>query len=543
MRRQRQRGSRSPLLTPPKGEGKERGSPFSTPSSGGRFWGGVVGCLFVFVSVCAGQQDVFDKVVRITKNKATVYELLKDVSDQSGYLFIYDSRIVDNDKKVTVKRGNYPLRDAIYLITGENRLKIDVTGVYILLRLTETESPTKTVTNASEPQTHFTVNGFLFDSETETPVIFASVTILNSTVGTITNQDGEFQLKAPDSLLHHTVRFSHIGFENREIELALLKDNFINLGLNPSVIPLQEVVVSPVYPELELKEMLNHRAANYASEPVYLTTFYREGIEHNNKNIDLTESVLQIYKTGYRQNANNDQVKLIKKRRIANRTATDTIFPKMRSGINSCLILDIIKELPEFVTPDKDTPYAYSYAGKSYTDDRQVNIISFQQKERIREPLYCGELLIEAENKALVEARFEINARHVNKATHTYITKKPLGIIINLQQAKYIVSYKPADDGHYHIHHIRGDIHFKIRRRNRIFNSPLHFWFEMATCDMNNQNVKPFPQNERLSTTRVFAETQSSYDRNFWENFNIILPEEGLKNTLIHNLHEILVPE
>jgi len=500
--------------------------------------------LFVFIPVRANQQDVFDRVVRITRSKATVYELLKDISDQSGYLFIYDSRIVDNDKKVTVKRGNYPLRDAIYLITGENRLKIDVSGVYILLRLTEIEPPpANTNNNVPELQTHFTVKGFLFDPETEAPLIFASVTILNSTVGTITNQDGEFQLKVPDSLQYHTVRFSHIGFENKEIELALLKDNVINLGLIPSVFPLQEVVVTAVYPELELKEMLNHRAVNYASEPVYLTAFYREGIEHNNKNIDLTESILQIYKTGYQQHVNNDLVKLIKKRRIANRAATDTIFPKMRSGINSCLVLDIIKELPEFVTPDNETPYAYSYAGKSYMDDRQVNIISFQQKERIREPLYCGELLIEAENKALVEARFEINARHVNKATHTYITKKPLGIIINLQQAKYIVSYKPSDDGRYHIHHIRGDIHFKIRRRNHIFSSPLHFWFEMATCDMNRQNVKPFPLNERLSTTRIFAETKSPYDQNFWENFNIILPEESLKNTLIHNLHEILIPE
>jgi hypothetical protein len=215
----------------------------------------------------------------------------------------------------------------------------------------------------------------------------------------------------------------------------------------------------------------------------------------------------------------------------------------MRSGINSCLALDIIKELPDFVTPEEETPYVYTYAGKSYIDDRPVNIISFQQKDFIREPLYRGDLFIEAENKALVDVRIEINPRHVNQATHNFISKKPAGLIMNLQQAKYIVSYKLSDDGRYYIHHIRGDIHFKVRRKNRIFSSPLHFWFEMATCDINRQNVKPFPPTERLSTTRIFAETQSTYDQNFWENFNIILPEEGLQNTLIHNLHDVLIPE
>ena len=103
----------------------------------------------------------------------------------------------------------------------------------------------------------------------------------------------------------------------------------------------------------------------------------------------------------------------------------DSIFPKMRSGINSCLILDIIKELPDFLTPDEMTTYKYSSTGKSTIDNRVVNIISFHQKGHIREPLYSGELFIEAENKALVEVRLEINPKFTNEATNMFIDKKP----------------------------------------------------------------------------------------------------------------------
>jgi hypothetical protein len=289
--------------------------------------------------------------------------------------------------------------------------------------------------------------------------------------------------------------------------------------------------------------MLNNRPVNYSSAPVYLTSFYREGIEHRRKNIDLTESVIQVYKTGYNNPAADEQVKLIKKRRFTDRQKTDTIFPKMKSGINSCFILDIMKELPEFINPDNESSYLYAHKGLDIIDGRIVNVILFRQKEYIKEPLYTGELFIERETKALVEIRFKVNPVRISKATNMFVDKKAAGLKMDLQHAGYTVSYKPAENGIYHINHIRGDIRFKVRRKNRLFSTPLNFWFEMATCKIDTTDVKPFPRNERLSPTRIFAETKHGYDVHFWNNFNIIPPEENLTETIIHNLHEIIIAE
>jgi hypothetical protein len=487
------------------------------------------------------EQDVFDKVIRISKNKGAIYELLKSLSEQTGYSFIYDSQIIDNDKVVKVAKGDYPLRAAIHLITGNDELQMDLSGAYILLRLPAPAIHESRAAGQPGQDSFFTVKGALFDQQTGEPVIFASIHVLQTAMGVVTNQEGGFQLTVPDSLKQLTLRFTHIGYESQETELALLKEGFINVGMKPVVVPLQEVVVSYVHPVQILQDMRANRERNYASEPAYLTTFYREGINLNDKNIDLTESILQVYKTGFQKKASSDQVKLIKKHRLFNRFETDTIYPKMRSGIQSCLILDVIKEMPDFIAPDQETQYTYVYQGKNTIDERLVHVISFRQKDHILEPLYNGELYIEDQNKALVELRFEVNANHVQQATNTFIDKKPVGLKINLQQAKYRVSYKPSNDGLYYTNHIRGDVSFKVRRKNRFFNSQLHFWFEMATCDINTKDVKPFPPNERLSPRRIFAETKSAYDKKFWENFNIILPEEGLKNALIHNLHELLI--
>jgi hypothetical protein len=506
-----------------------------------------VACLifsFLVINVQANDKDVFDRKVRISKNKGTVYEFLKDISEQTDFLFIYDSQIINNDRIIKIQKGEYTLRDAIYLITGDRRLSMDLLGEHILLRLPEKQKPDDVKIAVSPPsKTHITIGGKLFDCQTEEPVLSASVGLVNTTIGTITNQDGEFQLMIPDSLLHAKVRFSHIGYESREMEIALLEGQHVDLALNPQVVSLQEVIVRAVSPMQVLSDMLNHRSVNYASDPVYLTTFYREGIDNRQKNFDLTESVLQIYKTGYQNPSSADQVKLIKMRRIVNRQQTDTIYPKMKSGVNSCLILDIIKELPDFLDPQDGYSYMYAHTGMNVIDGRLVDVIYFEQKEYIHEPLYTGELFIETESKALAEIRFELNPRLINKATHMFVDRKTANLKIDLQQAKYLVTYKPADDGTYYVNHIRGDITLKVRKKRRWFSAPIHFWFEMVTCKIDTEQVHSFSRTERLSPTRIFSETKHGYDKEFWENFNIILPEEELKDAIIKNLNEVLVTE
>ena len=65
--------------------------------------------------------------------KGTVYSLLGNISQQSGYLFIYDSKVVDNDVTVKVRKGERTIRQAIYEITGDTSLEFKVIGTHILI--------------------------------------------------------------------------------------------------------------------------------------------------------------------------------------------------------------------------------------------------------------------------------------------------------------------------------------------------------------------------------------------------------------------------
>ena len=73
-------------------------------------------------------KNVLERLIHISKSKETVYDLLGKVSEQSGYLFIYDSKIIDNEQVVKIPGGKYSVREAIYRITGDRNLALRVIG-------------------------------------------------------------------------------------------------------------------------------------------------------------------------------------------------------------------------------------------------------------------------------------------------------------------------------------------------------------------------------------------------------------------------------
>ena len=63
--------------------------------------------LFVAVAIQAGgTDDVLSRLVKITTTKGSRYQLLRQVSDQTGYYFIYDSQVINNDEEVKIRKEN-----------------------------------------------------------------------------------------------------------------------------------------------------------------------------------------------------------------------------------------------------------------------------------------------------------------------------------------------------------------------------------------------------------------------------------------------------
>lgn len=496
------------------------------------FFVGMFPFSFFTVQAQTEGKNILEKTIRLEKSKNTTYHLLENISDLCGYLFIYDSKIIDNEKTIKTKAGTYTVKDAIYQVVGNTKLELRVIGNHILISqpvISDTLLPPSPAP-PSDSCLFITVTGKLTDKETNEPIPFATVSAVNSSVGNITNQNGEFRLTLSDTASF--IQFSHMGYETQVIEARLLSGQSTAISLLPKVIPIQEVVVRVLNPLRLLRELAENKTRNYSQIPFYLTTFYREGIERKNKFVSLTEAVFKIYKSPYIKYTPSDQVKLLKMRRISDPVEKDTLVTKMKSGIEACLLLDIMKDTPEFLSIHESSPYNYAPTDITVLDDKLVNVVYFEQKKSIDYPLYKGELYIDPDSSTLLRARFEINPRYIGKATSMLVEKKSRNLQIIPQKAVYTVSYKKWK-GLYYINHVRGDLHFKVKRKKQLFGGyPVHAWFEMATCKIETTQVSRFARQEILPVRTVFSDTHFSYDAGFWGDFNFIPTEEELNEAI-----------
>lgn len=485
--------------------------------------------LLILSGVWAEDGDALQQTVRLPKMKGTVYTLLNKVSEQSGFLFVYDSKLVNNDAVAKIKEGAYSIREAVYKIVGDHTLLLKVIGRHILILHPSIKTEATAARDSSMRPPTFVISGMLKDRDTSEPVANASVFVPGTSIGNITNRDGTFRLSLPDSLRLSLVSFSHVGYNGQSLEAAVLAGHHNVLSMEPKVISLQEVLVRLVDPQKLLKQMMKRRKENYSLSPVYLTSFYREGVELKNKFQSLTEAVFKIYKSPVDDPALSDQIKMLKMNRIDNREKSDSIIAKIKAGIQACLQLDIMKNLPDFLSLDGgDFPYSYSSGDVTYIDNRCVDVVCFKQREDVKGPLHCGELYIDSDNGALLQARIEIQPRYIKEATPIFVAKQSQYAKLTAEKVVYTVSYKPYN-GTYYISHVRGDLYFRMKKRHFLAsNKPLHTWFEMVTCKVDTTNISRFPRAERLPTRTVFAETDYKYDDSFWGDFNIIPLEEEL---------------
>ena len=481
----------------------------------------------------AQESDILEKRIHLPKSKGSIYQLLNLITDRTDYLFIYDSKVVNNEQKGKISKGNYTTRDAILRITGNNKLGMRIIGRHILLYIpSDTLKYVRAKPIQSDSVSNIIIEGTVHDRLNEDIIPFASINVRNTSIGTITNQNGAFRIKLPDSLRNETIHISHVGYQPVDLHVELLNGNNTQIYLDPRVVSIQEFVISLDNPLNIIKGMLEQISENYPDQPSYYTSFYREGIEHKNKFVSLSEAVFKIYKTEYNHPSAADQVKLLKMRRIVDEAVTDTIILKMKSGINASLMLDLVKNIPDFLLLDGMAKYNYTQTDLTVIEDRLAHVISFEQDKGLDAPLYRGELFIDANNKALLRVNFEINPAHIKKAADMLIVKKSRFYELEPQSVRYTVSYKQLN-GKYYVNHIRGDLDFKVKRKKHLFgSSQLHTWFEMVTCKIDTEQVTRFTKNEILPTRTVFAETNFSYDENFWGDFNTIIPEEKLNEAI-----------
>jgi len=89
------------------------------------------------------------------------------------------------------------------------------------------------------------ISGTVMNEATQEPLCYASIGIINTNFGTITNEKGFFKLDARSFSAEAKIRISMIGFEAQIIQLKDLIDRENTFRLKEQIVQLSEVVIKP----------------------------------------------------------------------------------------------------------------------------------------------------------------------------------------------------------------------------------------------------------------------------------------------------------
>jgi len=387
------------------------------------------------------------------------------------------------------------------------------------------------ITNSQDPS--FTeYSGSVFDLTNKKALIFADLNVKGTNISTITNSEGEFLLKVPNTIQNKIIIVSYLGYESLEYLLSDTGTDKIKIGLAPSVTELQEVEIkAPKNAEALVRAALRNKGDIYYNEPALMTAFYRETIKKRRKNASLSEAVLEIYKQPYTA-ARRDAIKLIKSRKNTNYSRLDTIALKLQGGPFSAIYSDIIK-YPSYVFPEGNLDnYDFKFEESTQIDNRRVYVVSFKQKPNIDFPLYFGKLYIDGRTFALTSAIYNLDLTNRAKATAMFVRRKPRNVDTYPIEAGYRVNYR-VKDGKWYYGYSNILLTFKVNWKKKWFNSVYTLQSEMAITDWEPNTTGENRPKDALRPSVIFADEASGFsDPEFWGEFNIIEPEKSIESAI-----------
>jgi hypothetical protein len=491
---------------------------------------GFVFFLFLFCSpVSFSQVNILDTEFSFSSGTVKTGNALNIISRKTGFYFTYDSRLIDTERKTELSFTRTKLSTILDSLLKNDSLRYSVINKYIIIFKT---NPIVITTPAKPEWEVKDISGVITDSETGEPLPFAAIGIMSKGKGTVTNNNGEFGLKITRDCINDSIRVSYLGYFMRQIPVKQAIDNNFNIKMLREYIPIPEIIIRNQAPQEILRKAYSFIPRNYGTSPAGLTGFYREAVMKKSELQIYSEAILQIYKSPYSGTLLNDQIKIIRSRKIENLDRKDTLTVRLKAGLSSCLLLDGARNVFDFMLPENYIQYDYRMTDiVTVGNDESAYVIEFNQKPGIEEPLFKGSIYINTTSFAIEQAEFEVNPANIQKSKDDFISYQSKGFIMWPVSVKYTVSYNKIN-GRYFLNHVRGELGFAAKQKKKLFNSSFNVFFELAVTEINLTNVTRFDRDEIAPIYSVFSKTIKSYDPTFWGNLDFLKPEDNLMQAL-----------
>ena len=393
---------------------------------------------------------------------------------------------------------------------------------------------------AQEPveamKTEFTVSGVVRDKENRKKLENVAVSLVGTPIGTVTNAEGVFSLKIPHMDTIPQLELSHIGYMNARFSASAPEGSnnmYATILMIPIALQLSEVVAYGNSARRIVEEALERIPKNYPSGESMTSAFYRETVQKGHRYISISEAMLDVYKTSYKQRTSDrDKVQIDKARRLLSQKQSDTLGVKVVGGPNLPLFMDVVKNA--YALFDEETLDYYSFVQEPsvFIDDRLQYVISFRPRVKLDYALYVGRVFIDREHLAFTRAEFELDLSDRERAIAAILYKKPLGLRFRPQKVSFLITYR-QHDGVTCLNYICNEMCFKCDWKRRLFSSSYVARSEMVAVDREEHPERVIARRDAFKPYQVFYDIVKEYwSEDFWKDYNIIEPTESLEDAV-----------
>lgn len=185
-------------------------------------------CLFLSVLSVYAQQA---PKVTIHLKSATVAAVFERITNQTGYVFFYDDKLIDKKEQISIDADNENLDEVLKRTFASKQVDFLFVNKTIAIRKKSVSKPPA-----------FMLQGKVIDAATGEPLPGAGIRIKNEPGGVITNGYGVFSIMAHSGAV---LTFSSLGHEVYEEEVKPSYDLVIRL--RPVITEIKGTVVTGIY--------------------------------------------------------------------------------------------------------------------------------------------------------------------------------------------------------------------------------------------------------------------------------------------------------
>lgn len=197
--------------------------------------------LILFISfTTASAKSSYSQNTKFTfsLDNIAVKELFSQIEKKSEFIFVYYDNIINPDKRISVKADNETLEEILDKVfqSTDNTFKIFDRQVVIAKK---EGSKTEAEASLTQQVQKKGISGTVSDSKRQ-PMPGVVVAVKGTTIGTISDNDGKFTLKVPEST--QALVFSFLGMKTQEISITGKTD--INVTMVEQAVQVNEVLVT-----------------------------------------------------------------------------------------------------------------------------------------------------------------------------------------------------------------------------------------------------------------------------------------------------------